>query len=422
MHDVPKMHDNLSPPHQPIPDASGPMRGHGVDTTDLAIIGAGPAGLCLARAAADSGLSVTLIERQPRSVLAEPASDGRDIALTHRAESILRRLGVWERSPSAEIAPLREARVSNGGSRFAMRFDAAASGREQLGFLVSNHVIRRAAFQAAIDGGGVSLLDAAEVVTLSTTGEDGQVGLADGRSVRARLVIAADSRLSENRRRMGIGAQMHDFGRVVIVCRLGHTRPNHGIAHECFRYGDTLAVLPMNGEQVSAVITVTADRAPAILAMPADAFAALVRARFDDRLGEMRLTGERHAYPLVGVYAHRFVARRFALIGDAAVGMHPVTAHGFNFGLYGIDTLMKAFRFARHRGNDIGAEAVLSAYQREHRLATLPIYLGTNALVQLFTDDRAPARIARSALLRVADRLGPLKHTITRQLTGAAVR
>ncbi|MEZ5741191.1 MAG: FAD-dependent monooxygenase [Burkholderiaceae bacterium] len=82
-----------------------------------AIIGAGPAGLWSASAAADAGLAVTLIERQPRAPLADPAPDGRDIALTHRSEAILRDLGIWELFPPPEIAPLREARVSNGGSR-----------------------------------------------------------------------------------------------------------------------------------------------------------------------------------------------------------------------------------------------------------------------------------------------------------------
>jgi len=41
--------------------------------------------------------------------------------------------------------------------------------------------------------------------------------------------------------------------------------------------------------------------------------------------------------------------------------------------------------------------------------------------VQLFTDDRAPARLLRGAVLRVAQRLPPLRQAISRQLTGGAV-
>jgi 2-polyprenyl-6-methoxyphenol hydroxylase-like FAD-dependent oxidoreductase len=126
--------------------------------------------------------------------------------------------------------------------------------------------------------------------------------------------------------------------------------------------------------------------------------------------------GELHRYPLVAVYARRFIAPRFALLGDAAVGMHPVTAHGYNFGLYGVDSLTRALRAARAGDRDIGAEAVLRHYEREHRSVTLPIFLGTNALVKLYTDDRRPARAVRRGLLRVANRLPPVKGWIARQL------
>jgi 2-polyprenyl-6-methoxyphenol hydroxylase-like FAD-dependent oxidoreductase len=58
----------------------------------------------------------------------------------------------------------------------------------------------------------------------------------------------------------------------------------------------------------------------------------------------------------------------------------------------------------------------------EHRRVTLPIYMGTNAIVQLFTDDRAPARVLRGTVLGVARRLPPLRAMISRQLTGGAAQ
>ena len=74
---------------------------------------------------------------------------------------------------------------------------------------------------------------------------------------------------------------------------------------------------------------------------------------------------------------------------------------------------------AKRLGRDLGEEAPLRAYEREHRRVTLPIYLGTNAIVGLFTDDRGPARLLRSAVLRAAKGLPPLQSLIARQLTGA---
>lgn len=95
------------------------------------------------------------------------------------------------------------------------------------------------------------------------------------------------------------------------------------------------------------MINVAAYRAAEWLALDDAAFAARIEARAGGRLGALHSIGARHLYPLVGVYAHRFVAPRFALIGDAAAGMHPVTAHGYNFGLYGVEVLARELKAAR---------------------------------------------------------------------------
>lgn len=395
------------------------------ESCDVLIVGAGPAGLALAAALGDTGLRCTVLEQQPRAVIADPAEDGREIALTHRARRIMERLGLWAAIDAAAIAPLREARVLDGDAPQSLRFATQVSagvGDDALGWLVPNHLIRRAALVAALQRPTTRLVCDARVTALERTDALATLSLADGRQWRAPLVIAADSRLSGTRRLAGIGASMKDFGRSVVVGRVAHERPNEGIAWECFRYGNTLALLPMNGHQVSAVVTLASDGVPQWLALADDAFAARIEAQSGGRLGAMQAVGPRHHYPLVAVYAERFVASRFALIGDAAVGMHPVTAHGYNFGLYGVEVLARELQAVRAREGDIGTLPALLAYEREHRRVTLPIYLGTNALVSLFTDERGPAKKLRQAVLRVAEHAPGLstliKAAVTRQLTG----
>ena len=140
-------------------------------------------------------------------------------------------------------------------------------------------------------------------------------------------------------------------------------------------------------------------------------------ARFGQRLGAMRVAGPRCAYPLVGVYAKRFVAERFALIGDAAVGMHPVTAHGFNFGLLGQDTLARELRAAVAAGQPIWSPERLQRYEHAHRLATRPLYLATRLLAGLYTDDRRPARALRKLALGAGARLRPFRRLVMSGLT-----
>jgi 2-polyprenyl-6-methoxyphenol hydroxylase-like FAD-dependent oxidoreductase len=100
--------------------------------------------------------------------------------------------------------------------------------------------------------------------------------------------------------------------------------------------------------------------------------------------------------------------------------MHPVTAHGYNFGLYGIERLAAGLKVLKDQGRDLGETAALQRWAAEHRRTTWPVYQGTNAIVRLFTNDRPLAHLARGAVLRLASRLPPLKAAITRQLTGNA--
>ena len=383
---------------------------------DIAVAGAGPAALAFARSLADTGLRIVLLERQTGEQLASPPVDGRDIALTHLSRGILQRLGAWDHIPADQISPLQRARVIDGDSPYTLDFEGSGRGAEPLGYLVANHLIRKALYEVTASLDSVDILTGADVVSVGSDAEEAKVSLADGRRLSARLLIGADTRFSNSRRQMGIGAEMKDFGRVAIVCRMLHELPHEHTAWECFHYGRTLAVLPMPGNASSIVITVPADLAPEILAMGEGAFNRDIEERFGHRLGAMQLTGERFSYPLVAVHASRFVARRFALIGDAAVGMHPVTAHGFNLGLSGVDLLGSEIRGLAGRGADIADPAALHRYQTRHRLATLPLFHGTNGIVGLFTDDDLPARLLRKAVLHISNHLPPVKWAIRNKL------
>ncbi|MFZ1773549.1 MAG: 2-octaprenyl-6-methoxyphenyl hydroxylase, partial [Rhizobiaceae bacterium] len=115
-----------------------------------------------------------------------------------------------------------------------------------------------------------------------------------------------------------------------------------------------------------------------------------------------------------------FAAERFALIGDAAVGMHPVTAHGFNFGLASQHVLAKEIKAALARGEDFAAEAALSRYERAHRLATFALFHATNGIADLYSSESLPARLARQAGLRAANLLPPFKSFVVNRLTARA--
>ena len=388
---------------------------------DIIIIGAGPAGLSFARSLANTSLQVLVIERMPLSALQNPKADGREIALTHFSVKVLKELNAWSRIPKEAIAPLKEAKVLNGDDPYTMDFYSSEKSITELGYLVPNYLIRKALYEEVASLNNVEILTEKTVSNLQSNDSCATLSLENGESYEASLIVAADSRFSDARKKMGIPCHMNDFSRVTIVCRMEHEKSHQQTAVECFHYGRTHAILPMQGNMSSIVITIPTNLAESIINMDEESFNADIQQRLNNRLGKMKLIGEKFSYPLIAVHADKFIAKRFALIGDASVGMHPVTAHGFNLGLRGQDTLYRAIKSALDKNKDFASNTVLEKYQNKHMLITKPLYFGTNGIVALFTNDTIPARALRKATLRVANNLAPIKGLITRKLTEKGV-
>ena len=387
------------------------------DRTDVLIIGAGPAGLSLALSLRGMGLRVRLVERQAEAALADPPYDGREIALSLRSVEILKQVGAWSHIRADEIAPLKSANVINGRSDAALHFDPTAVGEDALGCFVSNHVIRRALYQEHAARGDAELMTQAEVVALSTGPGGGLVTLADGREIEAALVVGADTRFSAARRMAGIGASMHDFSKTMIVTKARFQHPHHHIAWECFLPGGALAILPLNGHEASVVQTFPPAEAKRQMSLEVGEYLDTASRRLKHRFGRLTSLSERFAYPLVGVYASAFAGPGFALVGDAAVGMHPVTAHGFNLGVQGQSILVDHLRRALKRGGGPADARALGAYERDHRRLSAGMYWSTLAIAELYARESLPAKLARRVLLDAGRLLPPARRLIVRNLT-----
>lgn len=385
--------------------------------SDVLIIGAGPAGLSFARSLAGLPIRVTIIERSSLKVLQNPPEDGREIALTHLSVNLMKESGAWAQLPENDISPIERARVFDGDSDYSLDFDRQTSDLEALGYLVPNHLIRQACYEAVKDQENLTFICETSVEHVYTDDEYGYVELNNGSELMSRLVVAADTRFSESRRKMGVSASMRDFSRSAIVCRMEHSRAHEQTAFECFHYGRTTAILPMQGNRSSVVVTVNSRDADKFSQCSESEFNRDIEKQLDGLLGEMSLIGPRHVYPLVAVHANQFVSNRFALIGDAAVGMHPVTAHGFNLGLRGQAFLAAEISKALDGNEDLGSEKVLKAYERQHMKVTRVLYHGTNLVVGLFTNESVAARLARKATLHLANNVAPVKKLITHSLT-----
>ena len=232
------------------------------------------------------------------------------------------------------------------------------------------------------------------------------------------LAIAADGRQSALRELAGIDVVRWSYPQTGIVCAVTHEAPHHGIAHEHFLPSGPFAILPMTRNRSSIVWTERNDLAPAILELDDDAFAAELKRRFGDFLGDVRVGPQRWAYPLSVVHARDYVAPRVAAVGDAAHAIHPIAGQGFNLGLRDVAALAEIIVDRLRLGLDPGDTEALMRYQKWRKPDNMMMIAATDTLNRLFSNDVAPVRVARDTGLALVNQLPPLKRVLMRHAMG----
>lgn len=387
---------------------------------DIIIAGGGLNGPALALALADAGLRTVVIDARPADQRATDTFDGRAYALALASQRLLAALGLW-----AELAdkaqPILKVQASQGlpgegAGPFGLHFDSAEIEEGRLGYLLEDRFLYRALLGAMRDR--VTHLPGISVTGQQVDAARVQVTLSDGRMVSGRLLVGADGRQSGTATRAGIARVGHDYGQIALVAAVDHDLPHGGTAHQYFMPTGPLAILPLPGNRSSIVWSEARAEAQEILALPDEAFLDVLRPRFGDFLGQIRLAGPRFSYPLNLTLAERYVAPRVALIGDAAHGVHPIAGQGLNLGLRDVAALAEVLIQARRRGEDIGADAVLARYQEWRRPDATALALGMDGVNALFSNRNPLLRVAREIGMGLVDAMPPLRRGFMRQAAG----
>jgi 2-octaprenyl-6-methoxyphenol hydroxylase len=234
------------------------------------------------------------------------------------------------------------------------------------------------------------------------------------------LLIAADGVRSRSRAAAGIKTMHWSYDQIGIVTTVAHERPHNGCAYEDFLPAGPFATLPLTGNRSSLVWTETTRNAERILAMDDFDFSMELEQRFGHKLGEISLEGARQGFPLGLTLARKFVQHRFALAGDAAHGIHPISGQGLNLGFMDAAAISQTIVEADRLGLDIGSLSILENYQRWRRYDTVKMGVVTDVLNRLFANDNPLLRITRDLGLSIVERLPGVKTHLMSQASGSS--
>lgn len=384
---------------------------------EILIIGGGLAGGTLACILASQGIETVVIDREAPSEQLDPHYDGRASAIALGSQRVLVGAGLWEDLEN-DSATIQDIRVADGDSLLFVHYDHQDLGGEPFGFMVENrrHRVALAKRFAELDKLTVRAPDCLE--TLEHTADGVTAVLKGGDTVHANLVVGADGRNSEVRKRAGIQLTGWSYNQSGIVCTVRHEKPHNNVAYEHFLPAGPFAILPLMDNQSCIVWTERSDLTPTMMALDDDEFGAELSERFGDFLGTVEVVGERWSYPLSLQFAERTTDQRLVLIADAAHGMHPIAGQGLNMGLRDVAALAEVIVDARRLGQDVGTATVLDRYERWRRFDNTLMLAMTDVLNRLFSNDIAPIRLARDLGLGIVNKIPPLKKLLMRHAMG----
>src|SRR5439155_6236023 len=128
-------------------------------------------------------------------------------------------------------------------------------------------------------------------------GTSAKVTLADGGSLSASVVLAADGRSSNIRRSAGITATEWNYDQVALALSFGHSAPHHDISTEYHKEAGPFTTVPLPGRRSSLVWMERPERARTLMALDDKALAAEIQIASHGNLGRIGDLGRRGNFP-----------------------------------------------------------------------------------------------------------------------------
>jgi len=384
---------------------------------DVAVVGGGPAGLAAAVALADAGVRVALIAPRPG------VDDWRTTALLGGSIDFLERHGIWE-GLRAVAAPLRRMRLIDASDRLFrapdVAFDAREIGRELFGYNVANGPLV-AALSDAVAGRGTSIVrfEALFQALDHRRGAD-LLRLSSGEAITAALVIAADGRKSGVRQAAGIEVKSWSYPQEALVLALKHAEPHHDTSTEFHTEAGPFTLVPHGPGRSSLVWMDRPDVIERVSELNDAALALEIERRSGSAFGAVTIDSPRQRWPISGFRARHLASGRVALLGEAAHGIPPIGAQGFNLTLRDVETLEEIVRVLAHppAGQAFDGTAAAGRYGEARRFDVTGRVTGVDLLNRSLLSGFLPVQFARAAGLTLARELGPVRRLLMRSGLG----
>ena len=398
-----------------------------INMLDVVIIGGGLVGGLTALLLAKGGVQATVLDAAPilnaEKVIAE--ANPRVLALSQATIHLLKTVDVWDKL--ARQMPYTGMQVWNKNGYGEINFGQASqripSDEQRLGSMVEPSILNLAIQQQMLQQ-VQDYRTQVKVVRVEQGIDCWIIQLADGTTLKTKLVIGADGANSFVREQAMIALDVLDYGQAGLSCAIRTALPHQYMARQIFLPTGPLAFLPMaslNAEQaehwISIVWTLPDDYADEYAALNDAQFTQLLTRESHHMLGEVLETTPRAKFPLKARAAQRYVKAGLALIGDAAHVIHPLAGQGVNIGCLDAAVLCDVLLKDKQRG--VWAhEQTLKRYEHQRKGQNDAMMHSMSALGFIETSELFPFIWVRNWGLKQVENQSTLKALFLAQANG----
>lgn len=380
-------------------------------TSDIAVIGGGPAGLAAAIALAETGAKTALIARRA------PYADNRTTALLGGSVDFLSRLDVWQRCAD-KAAALRIMRLVDDTGRLIrapeVRFSCDEIGLDVFGYNIDNRTLISALEQRAAELSNLARFDD-EAESIGPQDAVVEIRTIGGTALSARFAVGADGRHSLCRQAAGIEVQRRELAQAAVTFNIGHSRPHRNISTEFHTPQGPCVFVPLPGDRCGVVWVASPREAERLVALSDVELSEAAEKQSHSILGRIHVEPGRHLFPLTIEQPRQFAQHRIALVGEAAHVLPPIGAQGLNMGLRDAADISDIVRDAMLSGEDPGSPRVLKRYDSVRRADVASRAIAIDIANRSLLSDFLPVQSLRAAGLHLIGSLAPLRRIAMRE-------
>lgn len=380
------------------------------ESYDIVIIGAGMVGASAALALAQQGHKIAIIEYGQEQVFDVSQNyDLRVSAISPSSEKLLARLGIWPLVQSHRACAYHKMTVWDENSTGILNFDAAAQANSHLGHIIENNLLTYALHQQLKHHELIDAYWQNSVKSIENSHDGVSITLNSNNTIHAKLLIAADGKLSTTRTLLDIQTVANSYDQRAIVANVSTELSHQNTAWQRFLNTGPLAFLPLDNQQSSIVWSCTNERAESVMALDDTSFCQQLSDAFEAKLGAVTSTSQRASFPLSWQYAEHTVKNRCVLIGDAAHSIHPLAGQGVNLGFSDVQLLSHLLSKTALQN----PHKLLRKYERQRKHDSAVTLHGMTAINALFGSKNALITQCRGFGMNIINQQMGLKRAIT---------